>query len=72
MKRHDVRWLSAAALSLAALASGSMESGGQLGRAAWAVEPVQVPLRSLTTEEIRLCHRRVAVFPIDAREGEVA
>ncbi len=53
MKRHDVRWLSAAALSLAALASGSMESGGRLGQAAWAVEPAQLPVRSLTTEEIR-------------------
>ena len=50
---NDVRWLSAAALSLAILASGGMRSGGQVAGAALALEPVQVPTRSLAPEEIR-------------------
>ena len=53
MNGSHLGWLSAAALSLAILASGSMGSGGQVAEAALALEPVQVPSRSLAPEEIR-------------------
>lgn len=53
MRRNDVGWRSAAALGLAILASGSMASGGQVAGTALALEPAQVPTRSLTLEEIR-------------------
>jgi hypothetical protein len=59
MNGSDVRWISAAALSLAILASGSMGSGGQVAEAALALEGVRVPTRSLAPEELR-----------DLQEGE--
>ena len=53
MTRNGLRWLSTAALGLTVLALGSMQSGDQVAGAAAAVEPLQIPTRSLTPEEIR-------------------
>ena len=53
MRRHGLRWLSAAALGMTILAAGSLEPGGGIAGVALALDPVQVPPRSLTPDEIR-------------------
>jgi hypothetical protein len=53
MKEQDVGWLRVVAVVLAALACICLRSGGLFARAALALEPVQAPTRSLSSEEIR-------------------
>jgi len=53
MTRNPVRWLSAVPLSLVMLGWGNLVWGGGVAGAAVALEAVQVPTRSLGSEEIR-------------------
>ena len=53
MKGHAVHWLSVAGLNLVILLSGGLGSAGRPAGEALALEPSQVPTRSLAPEETR-------------------
>ncbi len=53
MGRHGFHWLSMAALGVAILVSGRLQLGHRASGAALALEAAHVPMRGLTSDEVR-------------------